>query len=110
MWRTRTHKNLHRGACRVAPRIVACLAGAQDALGRELRAGLVSAVDVVAPCAIVAAIGERMAAHPSAPGRFMGALGNAGVRVLAIAQVRHHLRDRSNPKSRSSDEWRTRAH
>ncbi len=52
----------------------------------ELRRHDVERVSVEAPVAIVAAVGEGMRGAPGVAGRVLGALGRAGVNVMAIAQ------------------------
>ena len=52
----------------------------------ELRRHDVERVSVEAPVAIVAAVGEGMRGAPGVAGRVLGALGRAGVTVMAIAQ------------------------
>jgi aspartate kinase len=54
--------------------------------GAELRRHDVERVGVEAPVAIVAAVGEGMRGTPGVAGRVFGALGRAGVNVMAIAQ------------------------
>jgi aspartate kinase len=52
----------------------------------ELRRHDVERVSVEAPVAIVAAVGEGMRGTPGVAARVFGALGRAGVNVMAIAQ------------------------
>ncbi len=52
----------------------------------ELRRHDVERVDVESPVAIVAAVGEGMRGTPGVAARVFGALGRAGVNVVAIAQ------------------------
>ena len=74
-----------------------CLVVPEDASGRlrtalelmfraELQRHDVERVSVEAPVAIVAAVGEGMRGAPGVAGRVFGALGRAGVNVMAIAQ------------------------
>lgn len=52
----------------------------------ELGAGLIESIDVRSDVAILSIIGDGMAGTPGVSGRLFGALGEAGVNVLAIAQ------------------------
>ncbi len=52
----------------------------------ELRQAQLQTVSVTPRCTILAIVGDNMAQKPGVAGRFLGALGNAGVNVRAIAQ------------------------
>ena len=56
----------------------------EDAFERELRLSQVAGVDVVRPCAIIAAVARTLSS--AAPGRFYGALSRAGIDLVAAAQ------------------------
>jgi aspartokinase/homoserine dehydrogenase 1 len=58
----------------------------EEEFRRELKANLISNVDVKAPCAIIAAVGDGMSSTAGVSGRFFTALGNAKINVLAISQ------------------------
>lgn len=58
----------------------------EDEFHRELKVGHISSVDVIAPCAIVAAVGDGMAKTAGVAARFFSALGDAKINVLAVAQ------------------------
>ena len=58
----------------------------EDEFHRELKANLISSVDVIAPCAIIAAVGDAMAHTTGVSGRFFSAMGDAKINVLAVAQ------------------------
>lgn len=55
-------------------------------LAKEISHHDVERVSVEAPIAVVAAVGEGMRGTPGIAGRLFGALGRAGVNVIAIAQ------------------------
>ena len=52
----------------------------------ELKQGWVTAVEVDEGCSILAAVGDNMVKRSGVSGKFLGALGRAGVNVRAIAQ------------------------
>ncbi|WP_412061678.1 bifunctional aspartate kinase/homoserine dehydrogenase I [Rubrivirga sp. IMCC45206] len=52
----------------------------------EIARGDVRAVEAIADCAVVSAVGEGMRHQPGLAGRLFATLGRAGVNVLAIAQ------------------------
>jgi aspartokinase/homoserine dehydrogenase 1 len=52
----------------------------------EVRAGHVQRVDLLPSCSVLAAVGDEMRNAPGVAATFFGALGKAGVNVLAIAQ------------------------
>lgn len=56
----------------------------------DIVTGAISQVEVVAPCSIIAAVGDGMSATPGICGRFFDALGTANVNVLAIASKNNH--------------------
>jgi bifunctional aspartokinase / homoserine dehydrogenase 1 len=58
----------------------------EEEFARELQQNRVSHVDIVAPCSILAAVGDGMATVTGVSGRFFSALGDAKINVLAIAQ------------------------
>jgi len=68
----------------------ASAAVAREAVARafavELDDGLLSSVDVVDGCGVLAAVGEGMAETRGVSGRLFSALGRAGVNVRAVAQ------------------------
>ncbi len=59
---------------------------AERAFLAELRLGHIEAIDAVGPCSILAAVGDAMGHVPGVAGRFLGALGKAGVNAMAVAQ------------------------
>ncbi|HUG56085.1 MAG TPA: aspartate kinase [Candidatus Limnocylindrales bacterium] len=61
-------------------------AALQRMLAKEISHHDVERVTVEAPMAVVAAVGEGMRGTPGVAGRLFGALGRAGVNVVAIAQ------------------------
>jgi aspartokinase/homoserine dehydrogenase 1 len=65
-------------------------ARAKEAVSRafapELTDGLLSSVDVIAHCGVLAAVGEGMAETPGVSGRLFSALSRSGVNVRAVAQ------------------------
>ncbi|CAN0139498.1 unnamed protein product, partial [Phaeothamnion confervicola] len=69
-----------------AEHAAAAAKGVRETFASELRRGLVSSVDVLSPCCIVAAVGDGMSKTNGVAGRFFSALGAAGINVLAIAQ------------------------
>jgi aspartokinase/homoserine dehydrogenase 1 len=58
----------------------------ERAFDPEMRAGHVQRVDLLPSCSVLAAVGDEMANAPGVAATFFGALGKAGVNVLAIAQ------------------------
>ncbi len=58
----------------------------ERAFDPEISAGHVQRVDVLPSCSVLAAVGDEMANAPGVAATFFGALGKAGVNVLAIAQ------------------------
>ena len=58
----------------------------EDEFHRELKANHISSVDVIAPCAIIAAVGDGMAHTTGVSARFFSAMGDAKINVLAVAQ------------------------
>jgi bifunctional aspartokinase / homoserine dehydrogenase 1 len=58
----------------------------EDAFLAEIKNGRIQTVDVIHPCSILAAVGDRMAETPGVAGRFFGALGKAGINIRAVAQ------------------------
>ncbi len=58
----------------------------RDAFAVEIQQRRIDGASRVEPCAILAAVGDRMAEVPGIAGRLMSALGNAGVNVRAVAQ------------------------
>ena len=58
----------------------------EEEFARELHQNRISHVDVVAPCSIIAAVGDGMHMCTGVSGRFFSALGDAKINVLAIAQ------------------------
>lgn len=57
-----------------------------SAFAAEVHRGQIQAVEVIAGCSVLAAVGERMADTPGVSARLFGALGKAGINVRAIAQ------------------------
>jgi aspartokinase/homoserine dehydrogenase 1 len=64
----------------------AAKAGVEDTFDKELRLGLISRVDLLLSCCIVAAVGDGMSSTKNVAGTFFSALGKAGINVVAIAQ------------------------
>lgn len=83
-----TQASSEQNVCLAVPR--ACAAAAVRELGYELQGDLshhdVQHIDVIEPVVIVAVVGSGMRGTPGIAGRVFGALGNAGVNVIAIAQ------------------------
>jgi bifunctional aspartokinase / homoserine dehydrogenase 1 len=52
----------------------------------ELHQAQIQAINVTPDCSILAIVGDNMAQKPGVAGRFLGALGKAGVNIRAIAQ------------------------
>ncbi|TYZ59719.1 hypothetical protein PybrP1_011124 [[Pythium] brassicae (nom. inval.)] len=53
---------------------------------KEIHHGLVDKTEFIAPISIIAAVGDNMSHTPGVCSRFFGALGRAGINVLAISQ------------------------
>ena len=66
-----------------APRVVAAL---RTALEFELMRGHIEEIEAEQQVAIVAAVGDRMRGAPGIAATVFGALGKAGVNVIAISQ------------------------
>lgn len=64
----------------------AAKAAIHEEFRRELETRRLSSVDVVAPCSIIAAVGDNMAFRTGVSGKFFSALGEANINILAIAQ------------------------
>lgn len=62
------------------------LAALESAFALELQAGVIDAIQADHDVAVLSIIGQGMAGKPGVSGRLFGALGSAGVNVLAIAQ------------------------
>jgi aspartokinase/homoserine dehydrogenase 1 len=58
----------------------------EDSFIGEMQRGQIESVDLSARCAILAAVGDRMAETPGVTGKLAGALGRAGVNIRAVAQ------------------------
>ena len=58
----------------------------ERAFDAEIRAGHVQKIELLPACSVLAAVGDEMANAPGVAATFFGALGKAGVNVLAIAQ------------------------
>lgn len=58
----------------------------EEEFSRELKQSRISAVDIQAPCSIIAAVGDGMSETMGVSGRFFSAFGDAKINVLAIAQ------------------------
>jgi bifunctional aspartokinase / homoserine dehydrogenase 1 len=58
----------------------------EEEFHKELREKRINDVDLVAPCSIIAAVGDGMSATAGVSGRFFSALGDAKINVLAISQ------------------------
>ena len=56
------------------------------AFASELEEGQLQAVSVHEECSVIAVVGDRMSGTPGVAGRFLGALGAAGINAIAIAQ------------------------
>ncbi|KAL7577555.1 hypothetical protein ACA910_015085 [Epithemia clementina (nom. ined.)] len=70
----------------VADKAAMAKATIEEEFHRELKANHISSVDVIAPCAIIAAVGDGMARTTGVSARFFSALGDAKINVLAVAQ------------------------
>jgi bifunctional aspartokinase / homoserine dehydrogenase 1 len=57
-----------------------------EEFAREVKQSRIECVDVIAPCSIIAAVGDGMCHTTGVSGRFFSALGNAKINVLAVAQ------------------------
>lgn len=53
---------------------------------KEIHHGLIEKTEYIAPISIIAAVGDNMSHTPGVCSRFFGALGRAGINVLAISQ------------------------
>lgn len=53
---------------------------------KEIHHGLIEKTEYIAPISIIAAVGDNMSQTPGVCSRFFGALGRAGINVLAISQ------------------------
>lgn len=53
---------------------------------KEIHHGLIEKTEFIAPISIIAAVGDNMSHTPGVCSRFFGALGRAGINVLAISQ------------------------
>ena len=53
---------------------------------REIAQARISKIDILAPCSIIAAVGDGMSQTTGVSGRFFSALGDAKVNIVAIAQ------------------------
>lgn len=62
------------------------LKAASNAFHSEIHHGLIQNVTCENSCSILAAVGDNMVNQPGIAGRFLGALGQAGVNIRAIAQ------------------------
>ncbi|CAK4414794.1 unnamed protein product [Aphanomyces euteiches] len=58
----------------------------EAAFFKELHLGLIDTVTYQAPVTIIAAVGDNMSETPGVCARFFGALGRAGINILAISQ------------------------
>ena len=58
----------------------------EQAFFGEIHQGQIQAVNVTDDCAIIAAVGDQMIAHPGVAASFFTALGKGGVNIRAIAQ------------------------
>jgi aspartokinase/homoserine dehydrogenase 1 len=57
-----------------------------ETFAKELHLKHISAVEITAPCSIIAAVGDGMSSTSGVAGVFFSALGDAHINVLAIAQ------------------------
>jgi aspartokinase/homoserine dehydrogenase 1 len=57
-----------------------------ETFAKELHLKHISAVEITAPCSIIAAVGDGMSSTTGVAGVFFSALGDAHINVLAIAQ------------------------
>ncbi len=58
----------------------------EHAFAVEIQSGVIQTIDVSEDCSILAAVGDNMVDRPGVAGKFLSALGRAGVNVRAIAQ------------------------
>ncbi|KAI2501981.1 hypothetical protein MHU86_12464 [Fragilaria crotonensis] len=58
----------------------------EEEFHKELKQGRISQIEVQAPCAIIAAVGDGMKLVAGVSGRFFSALGDAKINILAISQ------------------------
>jgi aspartokinase/homoserine dehydrogenase 1 len=58
----------------------------EEEFHKEIKQNHISAIDVVSPCSIIAAVGDGMHLTTGVAGRFFSALGDAKISVLAISQ------------------------
>ncbi len=74
--------------CFAVPGVQAEMAvhAATRAFHSEIQHGLIQNVSCENSCSILAAVGDNMVNQPGIAGRFLGALGQAGVNIRAIAQ------------------------
>ncbi|MEO0366265.1 MAG: bifunctional aspartate kinase/homoserine dehydrogenase I [Pseudomonadota bacterium] len=56
------------------------------AFATEIEEGQIQSVAVTRDCSVVAVVGDSMSGTPGVAGRFLSALGNAGINAIAIAQ------------------------
>lgn len=61
-------------------------AAVEHAFTAEIQNGIIQTVDVSEDCSILAAVGDNMAHRRGLAGRFLSAIGRAGVNIRAIAQ------------------------
>jgi aspartate kinase len=64
----------------------AAQSGLEEEFRREIERGDIDDIEIMESCVIVTIIGAGMRHTPGVSGRIFGALGNAGVNVIAIAQ------------------------
>lgn len=74
--------------CIVVPDALADRARAviKTAFVREIDEGQIQSVSLTRDCSVVAIVGDQMSGTPGVAGRFLSALGNAAINVIAIAQ------------------------
>ena len=58
----------------------------EEEFHKEMKQGIISNVEVQAPCSIIAAVGDGMKLVAGVSGRFFSALGDAKINILAISQ------------------------
>mmetsp|Transcript_17245 Transcript_17245/g.32646 ORF Transcript_17245/g.32646 Transcript_17245/m.32646 type:complete len:991 (-) Transcript_17245:1445-4417(-) len=58
----------------------------EEEFHKEIKQNHISNIDVVAPCSIIAAVGDGMHLTTGVAGRFFSALGDAKINILAISQ------------------------
>ncbi|MEL7310722.1 MAG: bifunctional aspartate kinase/homoserine dehydrogenase I [Pseudomonadota bacterium] len=56
------------------------------AFATEIEEGQIQSVALTRDCSVVAVVGDSMSGTPGVAGRFLSALGNAGINAIAIAQ------------------------